>query len=641
MVKRWKVFALFVFAFILVAPNVFAQLSENSTDKERVDYAYDCLLEKIDERGCSALSFEEKAFSLLSTGSCKAELVDHSRSEECWPKERCSIIGTSKALLALKSVGVDKEEGEDWIFERKSVPTDLTWYLQIDTDGPSTCSVSYGGREYTINLAEDKTIDASAGACLVKRDSDFWLNIMPNCYEEEFEIVCDEDYVSSFLFRETDSSTIHVSNEVTSRAADSKAIERIDSFCFGENGNCDYESSLWATLVLSHLGYDISNYAPYLIGAADYNKDIFSAPFLYLVTADSEYETEVLEKQINQKYWEENGNRYYDTALALLPFAHDDVPQKDAAIEWLFDVQGQDGCWDNGNIRNNGFLLYSVWPRSVTGISSGGDINGNETPDNDCVESGYSCVASVECGMENKLPDYDCSGYSICCGEEPEEEEDIITCEDSNGEICSEDEHCSLGSTKYTEDLEGFEKCCVGGTCKEITDTPADTDDDEDVEEEEYTCEANGGTCESYGCSEGYEATTLYECADYADCCVVESGTPDDSQSYWWIWVLGVLIVLSVIALIYKDEIQKYIDEKFGDKGKGDNKGGQGPRKPGFPSGGTPSYMRHIKPGMPQRKIIPKQLPPRRPPQAQNPQSRPKTPRELDDVLKKLKEISK
>lgn len=654
MIKRWKGFALLVFAFLLFVPGVLAALNESLTDTQRVNLAYDCLMDKVDERGCSELSFIDKAFSVLSTGKCKTELISHSRSNECWPKERCSIIGTSQALLALSSVKQDMPDAEEWILDRKSVPKDLIWYLQLDTSGESTCKINYDGREYTINLAEDKTIDVSAGSCLVKQDSPFWLNVAASCYDKEFEITCDKDYISSFLFREKDSQTIHVSSRVTSRAADSKTFEKINSYCFGEGGTCDYEASLWATVVLSHLGYDISSYGPYLIGGADYNKEIFSAPLLYLVTNNDEYKTKTLEKQIGGEYWQENTGKYYDTALALLPFGQLSNPQKDGAIDWLFDVQGDDGCWDNGNIRNNGFLLYSIWPRSVS--STSGSSDEPSEPDNDCVLSGYSCVASVQCEIVDRLEDYDCSGYSVCCGEEevvtpPTQTE---TCSSLGGEICSSEEYCSLGTLKYPSDISLFEKCCVGGTCKTQTTTPEDDDpiDYDDPSSTVYTCESSGGTCEAFGCQEGYELSSSYTCADYADCCFVESASSEDKKSYWWVWVLIILIILTVIGIIYKDEIQKYIEDLM-DKDKGKDK----PKRPGFPGPGVPSYMKNLPPhGMP-RKIMPKPLPsqPSRPmpqptqqqrpqqgrPTPQRPLPKPKTPQELEEVLRKLKEISK
>lgn len=663
MIKRCKVFALVVFAFLIIMPGVFAALNSSLTETERVNLAYDCLEEKIDDRGCSSLSFEEKAFSLLSTGKCKTQLIDHSRSEECWPKERCTIIGTSKALLALDKVGQSMEKAEDWILARKTVPRDMIWYLQIDTEGESSCKIKYDGREYPINFAEDKTVDVSAGSCLLKQDSPFWLNIAPTCYEKEFEITCDKDYISSFLFREKGSKTIHVSSRVTSRAADSKALEQIKSFCFGESGTCDYESSLWATIVLGQLGHDISNYAPYLITGADINKEIFSAPFLYLITADPEYETATLERQINNQYWQENTGKYYDTALALLPFTNKENSQKTGAIEWLFDVQGDDGCWDNGNIRNNAFLLYSIWPRYVTSVSGGGSSEEPTEPDNDCELSNYDCVMPISCELTDRLDEYSCSGYSVCCApqspSEPVEPEE--TCSSINGKICTEDQYCSLGIERYTDDLASFEICCVGGSCvKKSIETPIDVPSTEEPTETEYTCESiGGGVCELSGCQEGYTISS-YTCPGYADCCVLDNGGKSDKKSYWWLWVLIILIILTVVGIIYKDEIQEYI-ENLMDKDKDKDKK---PGRPGFPSPGVPSYMKHIPPtGMPQRKIIPRPMPSQQPAQITQPNVRPaqtqnqlpqrpmatgrkplpktKTPKELDEVLRKLKEISK
>ena len=45
----------------------------------KVDKAYSCLNEKIDDKTCEVLSSEEKVFSLLATGKCKNEVLEDSR----------------------------------------------------------------------------------------------------------------------------------------------------------------------------------------------------------------------------------------------------------------------------------------------------------------------------------------------------------------------------------------------------------------------------------------------------------------------------------------------------------------------------------------------------------------------------------
>ena len=86
-------------------------------------------------------------------------------------------------------------------------------------------------------------------------------------------------------------------------------------------------------------------------------------------------------------------------------------------------------------------------------------------------------------------------------------------------------------------------------------------------------------------------------------------------KSFWWLWVLGILIVLIALAIVFKDKLKDFYD-KFTTK------------KPAPKSGMPPRISE------PQRRIIPQQPQyPRRPiPQRKS---------ELDDVLKKLKEMGK
>src|SRR3989344_4383549 len=67
-----------------------------STDDEtaRINKAYACLDEKIDEKKCSGLTLEQKIFAYLATSKCKSELIRDSSSDGCWPKNSCSIKET-------------------------------------------------------------------------------------------------------------------------------------------------------------------------------------------------------------------------------------------------------------------------------------------------------------------------------------------------------------------------------------------------------------------------------------------------------------------------------------------------------------------------------------------------------------------
>jgi len=265
-------------------------------------------------------------------------------------------------------------------------------------------------------------------------------------------------------------------------------------------------------------------------------------------------------------------------------------------------------CWDSGNVARTGFLLYSIWPRFI------GDGNGG--PSDDCESSGFFCISDIACtdAGGSELGAYSgCTNFNeVCCSEDKLPQ----TCADLDGEVCDiATQDCSGG---YEDDdaagLAFGETCCVLGICQAIT-APV-TNECEDV----YS-----GVCRDFGCESGEKINTLYECADsFQDCCILKL----EKKSLWWIWVLIILIILTALAIVYRDKLKEFYlkleAKKFGPP--------KGPRRPGIPTMGIP-------PRRPPRRILPslrRPAPMRGPP----PQARGKT-KELDEVLTKLKEMGK
>ncbi len=641
------IFGLFLFivasGFVASADN---ESLENMTESERVDLAYTCLSDSIAEQNCSRLSLEEQIFSLLSVGECYDEVMDASRLEECWPKTGCDIKTTSLAVLALDNVNEDTSEAKDWLFSQNATPTNLNWYLEIESPNEVSCTISYRGQENIINIGEDKKIDSSAGSCLSLDPSGYWLKINPNCYADSFEISCNEDFISTLLFKNPDSVTVYVVDETHSASAEGTTTEKIKSTCFSENEDCDYEASLWATTILDLVGEEVSNFAPYLITNYKDNKEFFPEPFLYLITGFPEYKTEIVSKQKSEGSWEIINGKYYSSALALYPFQGSELDFKDKTKEWLFNIQSEEGCWDNGNVRNNAFLLHSIWPKRVS-IGGGGDGPRVIDDDDPCEMEGYTCTRESYCTGE--VVDYDCSGSLICCTStddsgQPEED----TCDSYYGEVCSSGQECvGFGTETFeTSDLEEGETCCLWGSCED-SEGPSTGGEDEESE-----CVDRGGTCEiGDRCSSGYKERSIWDCDSSGEICCVEDTSagpeeePEEEKSYWWLWVLFALIVLATLGILFKDKVREFIlkiktrgGKKGGFSGSGSSSGPRGP----------PSYPRRpMRRPMPQRKILPPQMRPSRPtgPPGSGPPIKKPLPnsknKELDDVLKKLKEMGK
>lgn len=588
-----KVVLFGIFFLVVMLPFLLAE--ENSTDSTEligVDKAYNCLEKRIEDK-CSTLSYDEKIFSLLAVGKCKQELIDDSKNSECFPASSCKIKTTAQAILALDKAGTDTADYENWLFLQNKSPLDVVWYLQIDSSEATACTIKYSGSTYSVVLGSDKKFLSGAG-CFSLAAGGYWLEISPTCYSEEFEISCDKQFLTSLLFKKKDSPKIYVSENTNPASAEGTTKEKVNSYCFGPGGNCDYEGSLWATLVLDYLDYDISTYMPYLITMAEGNPQYIPEAFLYLLTDDTDYRIDLLEKQ-KTDFWDESGDKFYDTALALYPFQYEEPTEKTASMEWLLDAQDNQGCW-KGNIRNTAFLLYSVWPKAIEPTEP-------YEPEEDCeIDAGGFCMSGISCeeagGSELYSYSSTCSGLNVCCDKEKE----LETCEELNGEECVGGEVCSTSTIEASD----ISECCLG-YCREAA-TKTD-------------CERYGNVCRD-SCTDD-EQETVDECDAGEVCCTEKTVT---EKNYWWIWVLLILIVLVLIGIIFRDKLRPYWFRLTGGK----KSPPKNPPRRGFPS---PYGMRR----MPQRRIIPRST---SSPQARAPLQKRKS-SELDSVLKKLRDIGK
>jgi len=589
----------FVLAFLLVtfllSTLVVAQ------EDEGVEKAYACLKEKV-ENNCDKLSYEEIVFSLLALAydndlqrECKTALIDKGEERECWPSNNCNIKATAQAIIALNHIGENTQDAEDWLLERKGA-SDLIWYLQIDTQEEATCTIKYDSKEYTVIVNEDKTLNNGAGSCLSLTGDGYWLQISSSCFDKNFTISCDKDFVTNLLYKKKDSNIIYVSSETNSAPADGTTKHSVDAFCFKIGNECNYEASLWATLALAKAGRDIGVFLPYLVAYAPDNEEYMPYAFLYLLTGYDEYRSELVLRQKQNKYWQESDNKYYDTALALLALQDTGAEEKDNAKEWLLEIQTDDGCWHNNNIRDTAFLLYAGWPKEPS-------LAGGTTIDY-CSDYGYFCMPRQECADVGGeiLEDYYCSGMNVCCSQPPENK----SCDEKGGIICDADEECT-GSVVEASDTSN---CCIGSCVKK--------------EAGRNECEQQGFICR-FGCRVNEEQMPQYSCPGEKVCCAPKAS--EEKRSYWWIWLLIFLIILVALGIVFRNRLRIWFFKMK--RGKGVT---QGKRPPSPPTAPTP--VKRVPQVMPRtlpsatRRILPTK-----------PIS--KTDKELEETLKKLREISK
>ena len=584
-----KVFFIFAIALILCA--FFVNAAEDDVDIR----ATACLQSKVTDVSCDSLSTEEKIFTLLSIGQCRDELADDSDSDECWPDSGgCTIKTTAQAILAMKKAGSSIIEPRDWLLEHAIDFASLDWFLQVESSNTTTCTAKYSGGSHTFTINEDKTLSGNAGSCL-SLYGDYWFRISSSCYDEEFTISCENSFLTSLLYKRTDSSTIYVSGKTNSAAGSGSTRETVSSMCFEDDGSCSYEGTLWAAIVLKSLNYNTTAYLPYLISMAEDNEEYIPEAFLYTLTGD--YKNELLLKQQENSWWSVSGDKFYDTAIALLPFQNSDLAEKTASKNWLTEIQDEDGCWQ-GNVRNTALLLYSLWPKT-TSVSY--------EDENDCEDLGYYCISSSTCTSlgGNIFSNYTgCFGTNVCC----DKQEELQTCSAQGGELCSSSETCVDGTTVSSSDSNSAKTCCVGGTC----------------EIEESECQIVGGYCKS-SCASGEEESS-YNC-NTGVCCITKQ------SNYLWLIILLVLLIgLTALGIVFRKKL-KDLFLKFKTKFKFNFFKKKKTATPQQKLPQTPSSR--IYPGGVQRTILPNQqqrAPMRRPPQKQS---------EFDDILKKLKEIGK
>jgi hypothetical protein len=600
----------FLFLFLVLGLSLLSAQANSTEEVKKVNEAYQCLTDKV-SGNCDSLSTSEKIFSLLSINNCKSQLLeDSSNSGECWPDSSssvCDVKTTAQAVLALSSTGSSTSKAESWLLSQNRTPTQLTWYLEIESSGASSCNIQYSGSSHTISIGEDKKISSGAGPCLLLDSGGYWLRVSPTCYDTEFSISCNSDFLTTTLFKKSTSSTIHVSEKTSSASSGGTTTEKVESSCFAKNNACDYEGSLWAALVLDAEDEEISAYLPYLITLADENSRFLPDAFIYMITGNLENKLSLLAKQKNNQWWAESGDKHYDTALALYPFQSETPFEKTNSKDWLLDSQDSEGCW-NGNIRNTGFLLASIWPEDF------GGSGGTNLPD--CETAGNFCTPAATC-EGHILSEYDClSSVHKCCDTEPL----LKTCSELGGEICSSNQRCVGGNEADAADLFSGEVCCTEGSCSAVQETSE--------------CESNSGICRQNSCNSNEEEAS-YSCAFSGDlCCVLKNG---EKRSYLWIWILLILIILVVLGIIFRNKLRILWMRMR----RGRSKPGPSRRRPGPRPGPPPMLSRRIRrplPRVPERRIL---LPAERPPARRAPRKPSGAQKELDQVLKKLKDMSK
>ena len=622
--KKRAVCVGFAFAFAILVLGAVASAANDTAivdNSKKIDNAFKCLEKEISAK--DSFSLQEAVFgtlALVSDKKLEKTIEDEKKSgDACWPKNGCNIKETAQVMLAYDRAGKSTKEIKEWLLKKSFSVKDLVWYLEIDTDShtASECTIKYESHSSKISIKDDMTLAGSSG-CFEIAYGGYWLKIKESCLDKEFEISCDDgssgNFVTTLAYqRKAGDSTVYVSSETHSSAKGGTTTEKVSSKCFGTS-KCDYEGTLWAALAFEYIGENTRDYIPYLSTLAEDNQKYLPPAFLtYLTGSEQEY-AKLIEKQKTAGYWNAVSSPYskfYDTALAL--FVLGDREESNAAKEYLLGAQTKEGCWNNNNIKDTGFVLFGGWAKEGR-KSDPGKLY--------CTQSNYYCEAKLDClgNSGNVIEGYLCDGPKICCSKKVV----LPSCKEKGGIICSSGQDCTDNKLEPSSDGQ----CCMGGACVV---PPEIKNPCEDV---------RGGECK-VSCDND-ESPVSESCPDSADVCCVEGGgsPPTEESSYLiWIIILGILIILVVLGIINRHKIQMWwmSRKKSGRGGAPAGPPGRGMR-PG-PFGPGPGMMRQmpLRYGPPgQRGPVMAGPAPRVTRGAKSPQDK-----EMEETMRKLKEMSK
>jgi hypothetical protein len=598
--KRVSVIILVLTILLLSMNFIFAA---NNT----AESSYSCLKSQLGTNCGNTQNTQTAAFNLLAMSSdskiqsnCK-NVLNSNKNDNCFAdvssSDSCTIKSTALAIIALRNVGEKANSAVDWLIDRKKATTDLTWYLEIDSLNSTDCTVN--GASFSIG--DNKKISGSDPSGLVKAYNDYWFQILDPSIN--FTISCDNNFVTTLIYQKKNANKFYVSAQTHFAAASDSTNEKVESYCFTTSDTCDYEGSLWATLALQKAGEDTSPYIPYIIAMADEtdNQKYLSYAFLYMLNhADDSYHTSLKNLQKQGKYWDESGNKFYDTAIALLALQSAKEDSLVSSTKSYLLTQTQDsGCWPS----DTAFLLYSGWTKAPV-------ISGSSTSNCEGFEN-YRCVSSSECEGISSTIDMYCPGTAVCCKNTTK----LQSCSAKGGIICDSNQEC----TENTVIAGDTHECCMG-SCKTIQ-TAADSE----CEKQYYSCKSScsSGEAEKIGFSDSCPSGTI--------CCAAAASSPSFFSSWTFIILLIVLILLLALAIIFRDKLKIWIF-----KMKSNFKSKPGPTPTTRPSSPPPSYRPIYAPR--QRQIIPRQQQQTRP--SPRP-ARPNNDKEFEETMKKLRDMSK
>ena len=699
MKKRVILFSLFLlisFSFVMAQETE----CEEGDESCKLNKARSCLEGKIDDKTCGRLNSEERVFSLLAVGECKSEVQDDSKimsdtkftaqailalknsgsnvnAEKSWllSKKRTSIglswfleiespeatecsvsysgsnqvnFGEDKKISFLSGGSCLRSSQEGYWLEVSSECYDEEFTISCDKSFLTTLLYQKQGSD-TIFVSE-LTHSATAEGTTNENVNSFCFTQGSSC---SYEATLWSTLALSFLGED-------VSSYLSYLTAMKENNENLfpESFLYYITGDVDFRNQLLSGQIGSKW-WVASNDRFYGTALA-----LFSLQFENPLQKQDSIEWLFNEAQDGDGCWDSGNIR--NTAFILYSLdpqsfitdggnggngdgggsgeihcenegfsciSADETCSGNILDNYVCSNEGNICCEEEGVLgtceEQIGNICRSYESCTGDSVTTASDLNLNEvccltgSCESDsggligCEAAGYSCISQLNCAG-NVLSGYSCSGAFVCCTQKYDP-----TCSEQSGEICNSNQNCvGVGSfASDSSDLSAGQICCISGTCQEPQVVSSSA------------CETSGGICRINGCLDN-EASTTASCDFSSDVCCIQQQA-EQKTSYLWIWILGILIILVVLAIIFREKLRPYwirIKSKF-------KRGSKSARDSKFPPMFPPSRSILRRPMRRPMRRMTAPSPSQRKPIPRRPTTKPKG--EIDEVLKKLKEMSK
>jgi hypothetical protein len=341
-------------------------------------------------------------------------LLDRKSTLGCWCPNpgmtctSCDILTTSKAIIALKSIGnTDTTSAENWLISQKKASTSgATWYFQIDQASlydTTNCTAYYDwveddpftGKFENITVRKDQsyTFGEQTGDCL-KLDDKFHILIDSGCYQKTFKVYCNKrSYVSLPFKVGADLWYIPSTPEEAKINPVTPAEVKIKVYCITKGNSCQstdaYKTTLWAAYALKLAGRtsEVEQLIPYLVSPPQVElsseETNMKNALLYLsdvpAPTGTNYATLLLKSQGKFGFWKTSSGAidYFNTGLAA--FALSESYRNTNNITLI--VENFTTSWTpKWGVGSTSLMLYSFFPRRFLSL---------------CEKAGMECASSA------------------------------------------------------------------------------------------------------------------------------------------------------------------------------------------------------------------------------------------------------